>query len=59
MCIARRGDIFHFKFAGSEQRRRAACGRNGIKMVPPILLGSEENAVTHEVEGFVFREIRK
>src|SRR5690348_5532625 len=58
-AVARYHDVFHFKFAWSEKRSRATGGGNGIQMVPAVLLGSEDDSVSREMEGFVFREIRK
>jgi hypothetical protein len=58
-AVARYGDVFHLEFAGSQQRGCATGSGNGVKMVPPVLLGSEDDAVPHEMEGFVLGEIRE
>src|SRR5690242_4446124 len=57
--VVRYGDVFHFEFARSEERRAAAASWNGIQMVPAVLLGSEDDSVSHEMERFVFRKVGK
>ncbi len=48
--IARDGDVFDFEIAGSEESAGPAGGRNGVEMVPAILLRGENDAVAGEVE---------
>src|SRR2546430_1588787 len=57
--IARYRHIFDLEFPGSEQHGRAAGSGYGVEMVPAVLLGSEKDAVSDEVQGFIFSEIRE